>query len=205
MRPIRELYPVGRWLPLISAVLMALVATGCSTSRGPDYGADPLESRALAVPPDLSAQPVSPHHPFTDLGSLARYRPGPQPAEGEGRWAAQVSGNGLVAPTPPGWTLGTLRAALLLRGVAIAEEKETVLRTGWLGEAAHQRLGVEPPKRGPARYTLEARPTGDGGTEVQVQAAVRVEDEEVRSLSAQRVQPFLEALRPAFGRRAGGE
>jgi len=188
-----------------SVLALLVVLSGCSTNRGPDYGADPLESRALAVPPDLSAQPVSPHHPFSNLDSLAQYRPGPQPASGEGRWAAQVSGNGLVAPTPLGWTLGTLRAALLLKGVGIADEKEAVLRTGWLGEAAHQRLGVTPPERGPARYTLEASPTGDGGSEVHVQAVVRTEDEEVRSLSAQRIQPFLEALRPAFGRRTGGQ
>lgn len=203
MRPTDDWNTIGQPASLLAALaLLLMLLAGCSTHRGPDYGADPLESRALAVPPDLSAEPVSPHHPFSNLGGLARYRPGPQPAAAEGQWAGRVSGTGMVTPVPPAWTLGSLRAALLLKGVGIADEKETVLRTGWLDAAAHQRLGVEPPKRGPVRYTLEARPTGDGGTELQVKAVVRNGDGEMRALSAQRIQAFLEALRPAFGRRS---
>lgn len=207
MRPNERTRSLRQRIPLAVAALLAVVVVlaGCSTNRGPDYGADPLDSRALAVPPSLSAEPVSPHHPFTNLDSLERFRPGPQPEQGDGEWAAQVSGNGLVAPVPPAWTLGTLRAALLLQGVGIGEEKATVLRTGWLDAEAHERLGVEPPKRGPARYTLEAQETGDGGTQLHAQAVVRGDDDEVRSLSAERVRSFLKALRPAFGRRTADE
>jgi hypothetical protein len=63
---------------------------------------------------------------------------------------------------------------------------------------------VEPPKRLPVRYTLEARATGDGGTQVQVKAVAQTGDG-VRALEPQRVKRFLEALRPAFGRRTTGD
>jgi hypothetical protein len=197
---------VPRWSAFPTLILVAAgLAAGCSGHRGPEYGADPLESKALAVPPDVSAEPVAPHHPFADLQGLATYRPGPTPPQSDGEWAVRISGTGMVTAVPPGWTLGGLRTALLLKGVAVSEEKETVLRTGWLGREGHSRLGIESPEGGEARYTLQVEATGDGGSRVQARGVVRAGGDEPSTLPAERVEGFLKALRPAFGRRPGGE
>jgi|GEM_PF-4363943 len=189
-----------RFSPLVPALLAGVLIAACGPNRGPDYGADPVESRALAIPPDLTAEPLATQNPFPDLSDVAELRSGPLSAEADGDWLAQVEGNTLDVPVPEGWALGAVRAALLLQGVAVAEERAGLLRTGWLSPEDHRHLGVEPPAEGRIRYSLETRPQSGGSTRILAQAETR-DGDEVSRASSQRVNQFLQALQPAFGKR----
>lgn len=194
---------VRRLSPLALALVAGALAVACGPNRGPDYGADPVESQALAIPPDLTAEPLAARTPFPDLPDASQLRPGPASAEAQGEWLAQLAGNTLDVPAPQGWALGGVRAALLLQGVAVAEEREGLLRTGWLSAEDHRHLGVQPPVDGRIRYSLEARPGADGSTRLLAQAETRDGDEVARA-SSKRVNQFLQALQPAFGKRRQG-
>jgi hypothetical protein len=191
---------VRRLSPLVPLLLAGMLAVGCGPNRGPDYGADPVESKALAVPPDLTAEPLATQNPFPDLPDASQLRPGPVSAEADGEWVARVQGNVLDVPVPTGWALGAVRAALLLQGVAVAEEREGLLRTGWLGAEDHRHLGVKPPAEGRIRYNLETREQSPGVTRILAQAETRNGDD-VRRTASKRVNQFLRALQPAFGKR----
>jgi hypothetical protein len=190
---------VRRLSPLVPVLLAGILVTACGPNRGPEYGVDPVDSEALAVPPDLTAEPLATQDPFPELPDVSQFRPGPLSAESEGEWQARVEGNTLVAPVPRGWAQGALRAALLLQGVAVAEEREGLLRTGWLNAEDHRHLGVKPPEDGRIRYSLEMRSPGAGTTRVLAQAERRDGDEVARA-SSERVSQLLHALQPAFGK-----
>lgn len=192
---------VVRRLSLLTAVLLAgALAAGCGPNRGPEYGVDPVDSRALAIPPDLTAEPLATADPFPDLPDIAELRSGPEPADTEGEWVARVRGNTLEAPVPEGWALGSVRAALLLQGIGVAEERQGLLRTGWLSAEDHRHLGVKPPAEGQVRYSLESRSQPAGVTRILAQAEAR-NDGEVKRARGGRVKQFLQALQPAFGKR----
>jgi hypothetical protein len=181
-------------------VAVGLLAAGCGPNRGPDYGADPVEQQALAIPPDLTAEPLASSSPFPDLPAAARFHPGPLPADGEGEWSAQTEGNTLVLPVPAGWALGTARAALLMQGVAIDRERQGGLRTPWLGAEDLRHLGVAPPADGRLRFSLQTEALSDRSSRLLAQGERRDGDEVVRAETA-RVTEFLQALQPAFGKR----
>ena len=183
--------------------LAAVLLGACGPSRGPEYGVDPVESRALAIPPDLAAEPLAVRDPMPGLPEASRMRPGPLAAEMGGDWVARVEGNTLVVPAPSGWALGGARTALLLQGVPVEQEREGFLRTPWLTAEDHRHLGVQPPGEGRIQYTLEVR-SAEGGSRITVQGSRRNGDE-VRRAEADRVTQFLQALQPAFGKRRGGE
>ncbi|MFA9460542.1 hypothetical protein [Thiohalorhabdus methylotrophus] len=185
---------------VVPLVLSALLLAGCGPNRGPEYGADPVEREALAIPPDLAAEPLAAQNPYPNLPDISQFRPGPRPAEREGQWAAQVNGNTLNTGVPAGWALGTVRAALLMQGAAIAEERTGVLRTAWLGSEALGSLGVPAPESGNIRFTVKSRGLSGGGSRVVVQGAHR-EDDNVRAVADKVLQEFLRAVQPAFGKR----
>ncbi|MFB6260546.1 MAG: hypothetical protein ABEJ96_02680 [Thiohalorhabdaceae bacterium] len=187
-----------RFSPLVPVLLAGIVAA-CGPNRGPDYGADPVESQSLAIPPDLTAEPLATQNPFPDLPDIEQPRTGPESAEAEGEWVARIDGNTLNVPVPEAWALGSVRAALLLHGIGVAEERLGLLRTGWLSAEDHRHLGVEPPSQGRVRYTLESRPQSEGATRLLVQAESRDGDEVARA-SQERVTQFLQTLQPAFGK-----
>lgn len=193
-----------RWRHGLSAlglvVIGALAVSGCGGPMGPDYGADPVESRELAIPPDLTAQPLATQASFPDLPSIEELRPGPRSAEAPADWEGRLEGNVLTVPVPTGWAAGAARAALLLRGVDVAEERSGMLRTDWLNARDHRHLGVSPPADGRIRYTLEIRSESPGVSQVLAQAARRNGDEVSRAQS-DRVNQFLKALQPAFGKQ----
>lgn len=192
---------VYRWPSrLILLLASGLLATACGTGQGPDYGVDPVERQALAVPPDLTAQPLATQTPFLDLPPIRQLRPGPQSAKASGEWVGRLEGAELTVPIPSGWALGTARAALLLQGIAIAKEREGLLRTGWLTVQEHRHLGVPPPSEGRIRYTLEIRSDSKGVTQLLGQG-VRRDGDEVSRASSERVNQLLKALRPAFGKK----
>jgi len=189
-----------RFSPLIPAVIAGMLAAACGPNRGPDYGVDPVDSRALAIPPDLTAEPLAVQSPFPDLADVEEFRPGPLSAEAEGEWVAKIEGNTMNVPVPEGWALGTVRASLLLQGVAVAEERQGLLRTGWLTAEDHRHLGVKPPAAGRIRYSLETRQQSDGFSRILAQAETR-DDDDVARAASERVSQFLQALQPAFGKR----
>jgi len=184
----------------LGLVVTVLVVAGCGPNRGPGYGANPMESKTLAVPPDLSAEPLAAQNPYPNLPDVSRFRPGPQPAEAKGKWAARVHGNTLTAAIPKGWALGTVRAALLMQGVAIHQEREGILRTGWLRGKDLSHLGVPAPEQGPIRFTVQTQSVQGGGARIVVQGKVR-NDGEVRAAPDKPVKEFLLAVQPAFGKR----
>ncbi|SCX76730.1 hypothetical protein SAMN05661077_0325 [Thiohalorhabdus denitrificans] len=184
--------------PLLA--LAAVVLAGCGPNRGPEYGAEPVEREALAIPPDLAAEPLAAQDPFPNLPDASQFRPGPRAAEADGEWAAKLDGNTLSAPVPGGWALGAFRAALVLQGAGIDEERRGMLRTEWLGEEALSALGVPVVEDGPVRFTVKARGLAGGGTRLLVQGAVR-SGSDADSASEESVQGLLEAVRPAFGKR----
>lgn len=189
-----------RLSPLAPVLVAGLLAAACGPNRGPDYGADPVESRSLAIPPDLTAEPLATQSLFPDMPDIDQPRTGPESVEAEGEWMASIDGSTLNAPVPEAWALGSVRAALLLQGMAVAEERRGLLRTGWLSAEDHRHLGVEPPSQGRVRYTLETRPQSDGATRILAQAESR-DGDEVERASRERVTQFLQALQPAFGKR----
>ncbi|MEF8792426.1 hypothetical protein [Thiohalorhabdus sp.] len=191
---------VRRFSPLFPVLLAGVLAVACGPNRGPDYGADPVESQSLAIPPDLTAEPLATQNPFPDLPDIERPRTGPDSAEAEGDWMASLDGNTLNVPVPEAWAMGSVRAALLLHGIAVAEERLGLLRTGWLSGEDHRHLGVEPPSQGRVRYTLESRPQANGATRILAQAESR-EGDEVKRASQESVTQFLQAIQPAFGKR----
>ncbi len=204
MTPIRK--PVSCPAPARTVGILCLagvLVAACGPNRGPAYGVDPVDSRALAIPPDLAAEPLVTRSPFPDLPDASRMRPGPLAAEKEGGWAARVEGNTMSVPVPVAWALGGARAALLLQGVPVDREREGYLRTPWLTPEDHRHLGVQPPEEGRVRYVLELRDL-DGGTRITAQGTVR-DGDDVRRADAERVTQFLQALQPAFGKRRAQE
>ncbi|HKJ71182.1 MAG TPA: hypothetical protein VKA55_05475 [Gammaproteobacteria bacterium] len=201
---------VRRHSPLLPVLLAGALLAACGPNRGPDYGADPVDSQALAIPPDLTAEPLATQNPFPDLPDISQYRPGPESAEADGKWLARIDGNTMAVPVPSGWALGSVRAALLLQGVAVGQEREGTLRTPWLAAADLRHLGVKPPEDGRLRYTVRAESQSGGATRLLVQAERRDGDDVVRAAN-ERVGQFLQALQPAFGKRrsaapkAGGQ
>jgi hypothetical protein len=177
-----------------------LLVAGCGPNRGPDYGADPVEQKALAIPPDLAAEPLASRNPFPELPEGAGFQPGPLAADDEGDWAGKAEGNTLTVPVPARWALGTVRAALLMQGVAIAEERQGALRTEWLGAEDLGHLGVSPPADGHLRYVLQTETLSEQSSRLLVQGEHR-DGDEVSRAATQRVTEFLQALQPAFGKR----
>ena len=182
------------------ALGLGLLVAGCGPNRGPDYGADPVEQKALAIPPDLAAEPLASRNPFPDLPRGAGFQPGPLAADDEGTWAGKTDGNTLVVPVPASWALGTVRAALLMQGVAIAEERQGALRTEWLGAEDLRHLGVSPPADGRLRYSLQTESLSGQSSRLLIQGEHR-DGDEVSRAETQRVTEFLQALQPAFGKR----
>lgn len=190
----------GRWALPVAAFAVAIFLAGCGTQRGPDYGVAPQESKALAVPPDVTAEPLAVENPYPSLADTARFRSGPLAVEGDGEWAARVKGSTLLAPVPTGWAQGVVRAALVLHGIDVAQEREGALRTGWLDAEAHKQLGAPPPAVGEARYTFRFERKTAGVTRILAQGVVRSGDDMGRS-DGRGVEAFLKALQPAFGRQ----
>jgi len=190
--------------PRLALALLALgtglALSGCGPNRGPAYGADPVEQKALAIPPDLTAEPLASRNPFPDLPQGSRFHPGPKAADGQGDWAAAPDGNTLAAPVPATWALGTVRASLLMQGVAIAEERQGALRTEWLGRKELRQLGITPPEDGRLRYLLEAESLSAQSSRLRVQGERRDGDEVMRA-ETQQVTEFIQAVQPAFGKR----
>lgn len=189
-----------RFSPLVPVIVAGMLVAACGPNRGPDYGADPLDSRALAIPPDLTAEPLAVQSPFPDLADVEEFRPGPVSAEAKGDWLAKIEGNTMNVPVPEGWALGTVRASMLLQGVAVAHERQGLLVTEWLTAEDHRHLGVKPPDEGRVRYSLEAQQQSNGSTRILAQAETR-DDDDVARAASKRVSQFLRALQPAFGKR----
>ncbi len=191
------------------ALIAAFWLSSCTAKRGPDYGVDPVERNALAIPPDLVAEPVAPKTSLPDSGAAGNVEAGPQASDSSGEWAARKEGNTLIVPVSRDWALGSIRSTLLLKGIDVAEEHEgstqvSWLRTDWLDSEDLHQLEIPPPEEGKIRYLLECRSLSQKETQVFVQAKVWSGGEEVIQAQAAHVERFLTLLQPAFGKLRGG-